>query len=177
MLKTALYLIPVPLGVHRVEQVLPSYNREVIAGIRHFIVENVRSARRFLKKSNPDICIDDLTFYELNRHTEATEVSGFLEPLRRGYATGVISEAGCPGCGRSGGRCCGDRQREHLRGSIGGPFVDIDVADGFGIQRAEFRFSGLSAYRGGRTDKENQAARTTGICRRADADIYRNALS
>ena len=147
MLKTALYLIPVPLGDTPVEQVLPSYNREVIAGIRHFIVENVRSARRFLKKSNPDICIDDLTFYELNRHTEATEVSGFLEPLRRGYATGVIS------------------------------FVDIDVADGFGIQRAEFRFSGLSAYRGGRTDKENQAARTTGICRRADADIYRNALS
>ena len=85
MLKTALYLIPVPLGDTPVEQVLPSYNREVIAGIRHFIVENVRSARRFLKKSNPDICIDDLTFYELNRHTEATEVSGFLEPLRRGY--------------------------------------------------------------------------------------------
>ena len=83
MLKTALYLIPVPLGDTPVEQVLPSYNREVIAGIRHFIVENVRSARRFLKKSNPDICIDDLTFYELNRHTEATEVSGFLEPLRR----------------------------------------------------------------------------------------------
>ena len=78
MLKTALYLIPVPLGDTPVEQVLPSYNREVIAGIRHFIVENVRSARRFLKKSNPDICIDDLTFYELNRHTEATEVSGFL---------------------------------------------------------------------------------------------------
>ena len=93
MLKTALYLIPVPLGDTPVEQVLPSYNREVIAGIRHFIVENVRSARRFLKKSNPDICIDDLTFYELNRHTEATEVSGFLEPLRRGYATGVISVA------------------------------------------------------------------------------------
>ena len=87
MLKTALYLIPVPLGDTPVEQVLPSYNREVIAGIRHFIVENVRSARRFLKKSNPDICIDDLTFYELNRHTEATEVSGFLEPLRRGCSS------------------------------------------------------------------------------------------
>ena len=170
MLKTALYLIPVPLGDTPVEQVLPSYNREVIAGIRHFIVENVRSARRFLKKSNPDICIDDLTFYELNRHTEATEVSGICD--RRDFG-GRLS-----GCGRSGGRCCGDRPTGTFAcGSIGGTFVDIDVADGFGIQRAEFRFSGLSAYRGGRTDKENQAARTTGICRRADADIYRNALS
>ena len=158
MLKTALYLIPVPLGDTPVEQVLPSYNREVIAGIRHFIVENVRSARRFLKKSNPDICIDDLTFYELN---DRRDFGGRL-----------------PGCGRSGGRCCGDRPTGTFAcGSIGGSFVDIDVADGFGIQRAEFRFSGLSAYRGGRTDKENQAARTTGICRRADADIYRNALS
>ena len=114
MLKTALYLIPVPLGDTPVEQVLPSYNREVIAGIRHFIVENVRSARRFLKKSNPDICIDDLTFYELNRHTEATEVSGFLEPLRRGYATGVISEAGCPAVADPGADVVAIAQREHL---------------------------------------------------------------
>lgn len=114
MLKTALYLIPVPLGDTPVEQVLPSYNREVIAGIRHFIVENVRSARRFLKKSNPDICIDDLTFYELNRHTEATEVSGFLEPLRQGYATGVISEAGCPAVADPGADVVAIAQREHL---------------------------------------------------------------
>ena len=114
MLKTALYLIPVPLGDTPVEQVLPSYNREVIAGIRHFIVENVRSARRFLKKSNPDICIDDLMFYELNRHTEATEVSGFLEPLRQGYATGVISEAGCPAVADPGADVVAIAQREHL---------------------------------------------------------------
>lgn len=114
MLKTALYLIPVPLGDTPVEQVLPSYNREVIAGIRHFIVENVRSARRFLKKSNPDICIDDLTFYELNRHTEATEVSGFLEPLRQGYATGVISEAGCPAVADPGADVVAIAQLEHL---------------------------------------------------------------
>ena len=100
MLKTALYLIPVPLGDTPVEQVLPSYNREVIAGIRHFIVENVRSARRFLKKSNPDICIDDLT--------------GFLEPLRQGYATGVISEAGCPAVADPGADVVAIAQREHL---------------------------------------------------------------
>ena len=173
MLKTALYLIPVPLGDTPVEQVLPSYNREVIAGIRHFIVENVRSARRFLKKSNPDICIDDLTFYELNRHTEATEVSGFLEPLRRGYATGVISEAGCPAVADPGADVVAIAQREHL------PVVPLVGPSSIlmSLMASEFRFSGLSAYRGGRTDKKNQAARTTGICRRADADIYRNALS
>lgn len=110
----ALYLIPVPLGDTPVEQVLPPYNREVIAGISHFIVENVRSARRFLKKSNPDICIDSLTFYELNRHTPATEISGFLEPLRQGCAMGVISEAGCPAVADPGADVVAIAQREHL---------------------------------------------------------------
>ncbi len=50
-MEPALYLLPVTLGDTSIDTVLPSYNREVISGIRHFIVEDVRSARRFLKKS------------------------------------------------------------------------------------------------------------------------------
>lgn len=114
MLKPALYLIPVPLGDTPIDQVLPAYNREVIAGIRYFVVENVRSARRFLKKSNPDICIDGLTFYELNRHTPATEVSSYLNPLRQGCPVGVISEAGCPAVADPGADVAAIAQREHL---------------------------------------------------------------
>ncbi|MDM8267652.1 SAM-dependent methyltransferase [Barnesiella viscericola] len=114
MLKAALYLIPVPLGDTPVDRVLPAYNREVIAGISHFVVENVRSARRFLKKSNPDICIDALTFYELNRHTPATEVSSYLNPLRQGQPVGVISEAGCPAVADPGADVAAIAQREHL---------------------------------------------------------------
>ena len=49
-METALYLLPVTLGDTPVEKVLPSYNKEIISGIRHFIVEDIRSARRFLKK-------------------------------------------------------------------------------------------------------------------------------
>ena len=65
----ALYLLPVTLGDTPVETVLPSYNKEVILGIRYFIVEDVRSARRFLKKVDREIDIDSLTFYTLNKHT------------------------------------------------------------------------------------------------------------
>ncbi len=114
MPQTALYLIPVTLGDTPIDQVLPAYNREVIASIRHFVVENVRSARRFLKKSNPDICIDDLTFYELNRHTAETEVSSFLAPLRKGVSVGIISEAGCPAVADPGAAVVAIAQREHL---------------------------------------------------------------
>ena len=95
-LEPALYLIPVTLGETAINQVLPSYNHDVICGIRHFIVENVRSARRFLKKVDKTIDIDALVFYELNRHTDRNFIGAYLEPLRNGEAVGIISEAGCP---------------------------------------------------------------------------------
>ena len=78
-METALYLLPVTLGDTPLEQVLPSYNTEIIRGIRHFIVEDVRSARRFLKKVDREIDIDSLTFYPLNKHTSPEDISGYAE--------------------------------------------------------------------------------------------------
>jgi 16S rRNA (cytidine1402-2'-O)-methyltransferase len=95
-MQASLFLIPVTLGETELSKVLPSYNREVIRSIRHFIVENVRTARRFLKQTDAAISIDDLTFYTLNKHTSPEELSGFLEPLENGHSIGIISEAGCP---------------------------------------------------------------------------------
>lgn len=95
-MQASLFLIPVTLGDTEHRRVLPEYNLEVIRGIRHFVVENVRTARRFLKKADPAIVIDDLTFYELNKHTSPEVVTGYLAPLAKGESVGVISEAGCP---------------------------------------------------------------------------------
>ena len=95
-MQASLFLIPVTLGDTEHRRVLPEYNLEVIRGIRHFVVENVRTARRFLKKADPAIVIDDLTFYELNKHTSPEVVVGYLAPLAKGESVGVISEAGCP---------------------------------------------------------------------------------
>jgi 16S rRNA (cytidine1402-2'-O)-methyltransferase len=95
-MQASLFLIPVTLGDTEHRKALPEYNRDVILQIRHFIVEDVRSARRFLKKTDPSIGIDALTFYELNKHTSPDEIAGYLEPLSRGEPVGVISEAGCP---------------------------------------------------------------------------------
>ena len=95
-MEAALYLIPVTLGETEIGQVLPAYNHDVIVGIKHFIVENIRSARRFLKKTEKAIDIDQLTFYELNRHTDRKFIGEYLEPLKKGQPVGIISEAGCP---------------------------------------------------------------------------------
>lgn len=96
MEKPSLYLIPVTLGDSPIEKVIPPYNLEIITNLRHFIVENVRSARRFLKKCNPAIVIGELTFYELNKHTDKDRIASYLIPMESGKSVGVISEAGCP---------------------------------------------------------------------------------
>jgi 16S rRNA (cytidine1402-2'-O)-methyltransferase len=91
-----LYLIPTSLGDTAFEKILPANNTVIVSAIKHFIVEDVRTARRFLKKANPAINIDELTFYTLNQHTSPEAISDFLKPLHNGYDVGVISEAGCP---------------------------------------------------------------------------------
>lgn len=96
MSQPSLFLVPVTLGETSIEQVLPAYNREVILQISHFIVENIRTARRFLKKVDNSIDIDSLTFYELNKHTNPEQIANYLLPLKEGKHIGVISEAGCP---------------------------------------------------------------------------------
>ncbi|NDW18028.1 SAM-dependent methyltransferase [Dysgonomonas sp. 216] len=95
-MQTSLFLIPVTLGDTTIDKVLPAYNREIILQIKYFIVENIRSARRFLKKTDQSINIDELTFFELNKHTKSTDIDNYLQPMAKGFNVGVISEAGCP---------------------------------------------------------------------------------
>lgn len=92
-----LYLVPNVLSEGNWQHVLPARVYDVITGTRCYIVENLRTARRFIRQVNRDIVIDDLVFFELNKHTEASAIPGFLEPLGRGENIAVISEAGCPG--------------------------------------------------------------------------------
>lgn len=93
----SLYLIPVTLGESSpLGRVLPIENQYITLKIKHFIVEDVRSARRFLKKVDKSINIDELTFFIMNKHTQPTEISSFLQPLKSGFDMGIISEAGCP---------------------------------------------------------------------------------
>ncbi|MCF0236652.1 MAG: SAM-dependent methyltransferase [Bacteroidaceae bacterium] len=111
----ALYLIPVTLGDTPIDRVLPPHNREVILGIRHFIVEDLRSARRFLKSVERSINIDELTFYEMGKHADEKLFSSFLAPLRKGESVGVVSEAGCPAVADPGADIVAIAQGEGLQ--------------------------------------------------------------
>ncbi len=94
--KGTLYLIPNTLGDGDVDNVIPPLVKTVINTIDEYIVEEIRSARRFLKKAGIKKSIDELVFHELNEHTKAIETKDYLDSAKKGKNIGIISEAGCP---------------------------------------------------------------------------------
>ncbi len=97
MNKGKLYLIPTTLGeTDRLDKVLPEYNKEIIHHLDEFIVEQLRTARRFLRKTGHPLPIDEMKFYELNKHTSEMEVNAYLNPVMSGKSMGLLSEAGTP---------------------------------------------------------------------------------
>ncbi|WP_167618916.1 SAM-dependent methyltransferase [Maribellus sediminis] len=92
-----LYLVPNVLAEGDWQNVLPASVFPVLTETRYFIVENIRTARRFMKQVNREIDIDACTFYEINKRTDQKDLPRFLKPLEEGHDIAVISEAGCPG--------------------------------------------------------------------------------
>lgn len=91
-----LILFPVPIGAEEMSASLPSYNKDLLASCRTFIVEELRTARRFLKKAGYPYAIDDTTFHLLNEHTTHEEIGHYLDAIEKGENIGLLSEAGLP---------------------------------------------------------------------------------
>lgn len=96
VLKGNLYLFPSTLGDTSVDDCLPPLNSHILNKLDHFIVEELRTARRFLKKAGYGGKIDDTAFFILNEHTADEELSSFLKPAEEGKSLGLMSEAGLP---------------------------------------------------------------------------------
>ena len=94
--KGTLYLIPSPLSEAPVQDVLPQALLDTLPKIRRYVVEEVRTARRFLSRAGLKGHIDELAFYELNEHTDAATIEGYLALFEDGSDVGLISEAGLP---------------------------------------------------------------------------------
>ncbi|MDR1881244.1 MAG: SAM-dependent methyltransferase [Prevotella sp.] len=114
-MQASLFLIPVTLGETSLEQALPARNKEIILQIKYFIVENIRSARRFLKKTDNNINIDELTFYELNKRTKPEDIDNYLQPITKGFHIGIMSEAGCPAIADPGSDIVAIAQRKNYK--------------------------------------------------------------
>lgn len=142
-METALYLIPCTLGDTPIEQVLPAYNTEVIRQIRHFIVEEIRTARRFLRRVDREFPIDDSTFYEMGKHADEGRYASYLKPVSEGHPVGVISEAGCPAVADPGADIVSIAQRKGIRViPLVGPNSMIMAVMASGLNGQSFAFHG-----------------------------------
>lgn len=113
--KGSLYLIPTTLGSKNPLEVLPLSVKKVVEKVDYYIVENEKSARRFIKSVAPGKSQPKLTLYVLNKYTDAAELPNFLKPCEEGHSVGVLSEAGCPGIADPGADIVGLAHRFQIK--------------------------------------------------------------
>ena len=138
-------MIPCPISDQtEVYDVVPEANRRVIDSLDYFIVENVRSARRFLSKAQIARKIDELEFVELNEHTVAGQaVEAMIKPLLAGRSAGVISEAGVPGVADPGALVVEACHRHGIRVvPLVGPSSILLAVMASGLNGQSFAFNG-----------------------------------
>ena len=144
MLDAGLYLIPSQLSDGPQDRVIPAHNVEVVREIRYYVVESLREARRFLKRCDRSINIDELTFHELNEHSDLKDTAALerlLDPIAHGDAVGVISDAGCPAVADPGADLVAIAQRKGYKVfPLVGPSSILMglMASGFNGQRFAF---------------------------------------
>jgi len=93
-----LYIIPTPIGEidnTSINKIAPE-TYDVIQSLSYFIVENIKTSRRYLRRLNPNFDIDNTSFFILNKHTKDSEISTFIRPCLNNNNVGILSEAGYP---------------------------------------------------------------------------------
>jgi 16S rRNA (cytidine1402-2'-O)-methyltransferase len=110
-----LYLIPVPLGPVSPQDNLHPNILATIRPLTHFVVEQAKSARAFLKAAGTDLPLQELQLEELNEHTKTDALDRLLAPLRAGHDIGLLSEAGCPAVADPGANLVALAQQENIR--------------------------------------------------------------
>jgi 16S rRNA (cytidine1402-2'-O)-methyltransferase len=141
--KGRLFLIPVTLGGEDFSAVIPEKVIQITRKLRFFVVEDIRSARRFLRLIDKAFPIDETCFFELNEHTAEDDISHFLEPAIKGSDTGLMSEAGLPGIADPGARLIAIAHRKRITVTpLAGPSSIILALISSGLNGQNFTFNG-----------------------------------
>ncbi|GLR15346.1 hypothetical protein GCM10007907_41360 [Chitinimonas prasina] len=178
-MKGTLYLVPAPLGEGPLEAILPHDVRTLANRIDHWVVENAKTARRFLKLYGPERVIAELKMMELNEHSKESELAALLAPLEAGHDVGVISEAGCPGVADPGANLVRLAHRRGIRVvPLVGPSSILLALMAAGASGQRFRFHGyLPVEAGPRQERLRELERDSSRLNEAQLFIetpYRN---
>jgi len=138
-----IYLIPVTLGGNNFRQIIPEGVVEITRSLRCFAVEEVRSARRYLRLIDKSFPIDESQFFELNEHTNDDDVAGILRHAENGSDIGLMSEAGLPGIADPGSKLVAAAHRKNIRVTpLSGPSSIIMALISSGLNGQNFAFHG-----------------------------------
>jgi 16S rRNA (cytidine1402-2'-O)-methyltransferase len=142
-MKGRIYLIPVTLGGDDFLKVIPEKVLSLTRELRFFIVEDIRSARRFLRLIDKTFPIDDSVFFELNEHTGESDISEYLEPALNGNNIGLMSEAGLPGIADPGAKIVALAHKNKIVVTpLSGPSSIILALISSGLNGQNFTFNG-----------------------------------
>jgi 16S rRNA (cytidine1402-2'-O)-methyltransferase len=138
-----IYLIPVTLGGDDFQKVIPEKVIAITRQLRFFIVEDVRSARRYLRLIDKQFPIDDTEFYTLNEHTGRSDIEQYLEPIKNGSDIGLLSEAGLPGIADPGAMIIALAHKKKIVVTpLSGPSSIILALISSGLNGQNFTFNG-----------------------------------
>lgn len=147
MEKGKLLMLPMTLGDSSIDSVIPKEVQDIIKELKFFIVENIKTTRRYLKKIDREINIDEITFFELNKHSDKKIIGDYLNPILEGHDVGMISEAGCPGIADPGSEIA---SIAHLKGikvqPLVGPSSILMALISSGMNGQEFSFNGYLPF-------------------------------
>lgn len=136
-------MIPVTLGGSKYSEVIPDFVASITRKLRVFIVEDLRSARRFLKTLDKEFPINECSFLEMNEHTPDRQISEFLEPLLEGNDAGIMSEAGMPGIADPGAKLIALAHLKNIKVvPLVGPSSIILALAASGLNGQNFSFNG-----------------------------------
>jgi 16S rRNA (cytidine1402-2'-O)-methyltransferase len=142
--KGTLYLIPNTLGKTPENNTIPKYVLNIIRRLDVFVVENVKTAARYLRWVGGDTVPEyEIEFLLLNKETPVHEMASFLEPLQNGNNAGLLSEAGCPAVADPGSEFIKIAHTHNIRVSpLVGPSSILLALMGSGFNGQQFTFHG-----------------------------------
>lgn len=167
-MKGTIYLIPVTLGGDDFKSVIPENVLALTRKLRNFAVEDLRSARRYLRLIDRQFPIDETNFLELNEHTAGEEMRHFLEPVIEGQDMGIMSEAGLPGIADPGSALIRLAHRKRIRVvPLSGPSSIILALISSGMNGQNFAFNGYLPVR-----QEDRVSKLRELEKRAHSSGY-----
>jgi 16S rRNA (cytidine1402-2'-O)-methyltransferase len=134
-------MVPVTLGDDNLSFVIPSDVIQLVKGLEYFVVENEKSARRFLGTVKSNKPVRELNFQLLNEHTAEKDLPELIAPLLAGHNVGMLSEAGCPGIADPGATLAALAHRKGIKVSplVGPSSILLSLmASGFNGQQFTF---------------------------------------